>query len=104
MRKCQAERHGEEVTSWVKFFFSALLNIQKQLLTKLNIQGVQAQLAPREKSILIFIENHPGCKSGGIARKLNIPNSTVKRILSGLVNKNLIEKHGIGAGTNYSIQ
>jgi DNA-binding MarR family transcriptional regulator len=48
--------------------------------------------------------NNPGCKSGDIAKKLGIPSPTVKRILPELVRKNLIEKHGTGPGTNYSIQ
>lgn len=103
LRKCQAERPNEDVTSWINFFFKALLNIQDQLIEKLKVKGVQSKLAPREKSILIFIENHSGCKSGEISKKLNIPNPTVKRILSNFVNENLIEKHGIGAGTNYTI-
>ena len=38
------------------------------------------------------------------AKKLGIPSPTVKRILPELINKNLIEKHGIGPGTNYSIK
>ena len=54
--------------------------------------------------ILVFIENNAGAKSGDVARKLDIPNPTVKRILTNLANQNLIEKFGIGAGTNYGIK
>ena len=54
--------------------------------------------------MLTFISDHPGCKSGEIARKLDIPNPTVKRILSKLVGNNLIEKYGTGPGTNYTIK
>lgn len=61
-------------------------------------------MSPKEKSILIFVENNPGTKSGEIARRLTIPNPTVKRILTKLLNEDLIEKYGIGAGTNYSIK
>lgn len=103
LRSCQAQRPNENVTGWINFFFSALLNIQKQLLEKLEIKGTKAKLSPKEKSILTFIEGNPGTKSGDIAKKLNIPNPTVKRILTKLLNENLIEKYGIGAGTNYSI-
>ncbi len=103
LRKCQAQRPNEEVTSWLYFFFSALLNVQTQLMAKLEMDGIESKLSPREKSILVYIADHPGAKSGEIARKLNIPNPTVKRILSELVSKNLIEKFGAGPGTNYSI-
>ena len=103
LRGCQARRPNEDVTEWVNFFFDALVNIQEQLMKKLEIQGTEMLLSPREKSILTFIGNNPGCKSGEIARKLKIPGPTVKRILPELIGKKLIEKFGIGPGTNYSL-
>lgn len=104
LRKCQVQRPNEEVTSWIYFFFDALLNIQKHLMEKLAVEGIESSLSPKEKSILVFITDHPGTKSGEIAKKLDIPNPTVKRILSDLVDKNLIEKFGAGPGTNYSLK
>ena len=104
LRHCQAQRPNENVTEWISFFFSTLLNIQDHLMRKLEVKGVKSKLSPKEKSILIFIESNPGTKSGEIANKLKIPNPTVKRILTKLLNENLIEKYGIGAGTNYSIK
>jgi Fic family protein len=104
LRSCQSQRPNENVSEWGNFFFDALKNIQEQLMQKLNQSGVELQLSPREKSIITFIGNNPGCKSGDIANKLGIPSPTVKRILPELIEKNLIEKHGIGPGTNYSIK
>ncbi|NOY51077.1 MAG: Fic family protein [Chlorobi bacterium] len=104
LRHCQSQRPNEDITEWINFFFSALLNIQEQLMKKLEVKGTKAKLSPKEKSILTFIESNPGSKSGEIANKLHIPNPTVKRILTRLLNENLIEKYGIGAGTNYSIK
>ncbi len=101
---CQSQRPNENVTEWVKFFLGALNNIQQQLMKKLEFNGVETKLSPREKSILTFIGNHAGCKSGEIAKRLGIPSPTVKRILPELIVKNLIERHGIGPGTNYSIK
>lgn len=103
LRSCQANRPQENISEWITFFFDALINIQKQLMSKLKASGSQTSLSPREKSILTFIGNHVGCKSGEIAKKLDIPNPTVKRKLTDLVNKNMIQKHGSGSGTNYSI-
>lgn len=104
LRSCQTHRPNEDVTEWIKFFLNALGNIQKQLMMKLESKGVETRLSPREKSILTFIENNAGCKSGEIAKKLGIPNPTVKRILPELIEQNLIEKFGTGPGTNYSIK
>lgn len=104
LRKCQAQRPGEDVTTWVLFFLSTLKNIQSQLMKKLEKTGIETRLSPREKSILAFLSDHPGSKSGAIAARLNIPNPTVKRILKDLLTKNLIEVFGIGPGTNYSVK
>lgn len=103
LRSCQSQRPNENVSEWVSFFFDALKNIQEQLIGKLKQSGVEVQLSPREKSILTFIENNVGCKSGEIAKKLGIPSPTIKRILPDLIQKNLIQKHGVGPSTNYSI-
>lgn len=103
LRSCQSQRPNEDVTEWIRFFFGALGNIQKQLMKKLKSKGVETRLSPREKAILTFIENNAGCKSGDIAKKLGIPSPTVKRILPDLIKKKLIEKFGTGPGTNYSI-
>ncbi len=104
LRSCQAQRPNEDVTDWIRFFFDALGNIQTKLMIKLESKGVETRLSPREKSILTFIENNSGCKSGDISQKLGIPSPTVKRILPELIEKNLIEKFGTGPGTNYSIK
>jgi uncharacterized membrane protein len=104
LRACQAQRPNEDVSDWVILFFEALLHIQGQLINKLETKSVETQLSPKQKSILTFISNHAGCKSGDIATKLGIPSPTIKRILPDLLSKNLIEKFGKGPGTNYSIK
>lgn len=104
LRSCQANRPDENTSEWIFFFLDSLSRIQSQLTQKIEFKGIETQLSPREKSVLTFIGNHSGCKSGEIAQKLGIPNPTVKRILSALFNRNLIEKHGIGPGTNYAIK
>ena len=70
-------------------------------MKKLEQSGIETQLSPREKAILTIIQNYSGIKSGEIAGKLAIPNPTVKRILSDLQNKGMIEKQGSGRGTVY---
>lgn len=53
LRKYQAQRPNKDVTSWIYFFFDALLNIQKQLMEKLAVEGIESSLSPKEKSILV---------------------------------------------------
>lgn len=103
LRSCQAQRPHEDVTPWIYFFFKALIKVQNQLMAKLEMQGAMSELSPKEKAILTFIGERPGVKSGKIAERLDIPNPTVKRLLAQMLKANLIEKHGAGAGTNYSL-
>jgi Fic family protein len=98
LRSCQALRP----TEWTMFFFDALKNIQEQLMTKMEQSSEEMPISVKEKSILIFIGNNPGCKSGEIAKQLDIPSPTIKKILKNLLEKKLVQKNGIGAGTNYA--
>ena len=98
----QKFRPGEKVDDWVTFFLNCLLNIKCLLMDRLNSPAHSInQLAPREKNILSFVENHPGSKSGKISEKLNIPLPTVKKMLTNMVANKLIIKYGMGADTNY---
>jgi len=103
LRHSQSQRPNEEIDEWITFYFDALSNIQTQLKAKLSSEGIEQQLSPRERSILTFISDHPGSKSGEVSKKLDIPSPTVKRILTELTSKGLLEKFGSGPGTNYSI-
>ncbi len=104
LRSCQARRPNEDITVWVLFFLNCLKNIQSQLMAKLEKSGLETQLSPREKSILSIIQNRSGIQSGEIAERLAIPAPTVKRILSKLLSKELIEKQGSGRGVSYTVK
>lgn len=101
LQRCQAQRPSENISSWLTFFFDALLNVQQQLLQKLTVHETATQTSPREKAVLAFVGNYPGCKSGQIAEKLAIPSPTVKRILAELLAQKRIRKEGRGPATIY---
>jgi DNA-binding MarR family transcriptional regulator len=61
------------------------------------------QLTLKEKSIFMIIQNRPNIQLGEIAEKLAMPAPTVKRILSQLFNKRLIEKQGSGRNVSYTL-
>ena len=73
-------------------------------MTKLNTSGLEIQLSPKGKLIYSIIQNRPNIQSGEIAEKLAIPAPTVKRILSELFQKGLIEKQGNGRNVSYTIR
>jgi DNA-binding MarR family transcriptional regulator len=70
---------------------------------KLSLSEQQTQLSSKEKMVYIYIVNHVDCKSGDIVSQLDISKPTVKRILSGLIDKQLIVKKGRGAGITYAV-
>jgi len=104
LRNCQAQRPNEEVTDWINFFLNSLINLQEKLNKKLEKLGIEAELSPKEKNVLSYITNNAGVKSGEISKKLDISNSTLKRIINKLLSSNLIKKYGKGAGTNYGVK
>ena len=101
LMQTQRNRPGENVTDWLTFFISCLLNIQHQLMLKLDEHKIDKPISHREKRITIFIQNHPGCSSGEIAKKLDIPLPTVKKSLTELINKGVIIREGKGKATIY---
>jgi Fic family protein len=104
LRACQNNRPHEEVTPWVHFFLNCIDHLQQLLMDKLQSSGAEAALSPRVKSILVVIRERPGIQSGELAQRLGIPIPTVKRILTDLVNQQLIQKKGIGRGTSYQVK
>lgn len=102
LMNCQRQRPGEDIHDWVLFFLDCLASIQALLLKKLDTQHAASGMSPRERKVYQFIESHPGARSGEIAGKLGIPLPTVKRLLTDMAATGLLQRHGKGAGTNYS--
>ena len=103
LMQTQRNRPGEDVTEWLSFFVSCLLNIQDQLMAKLEESKRGQPISQREKRILLFIQHHAGCSSGEIAQKLDIALPTVKKSLGEMVLKGLISREGQGKATGYFV-
>ena len=101
LMQTQRNRPGENITEWLVFFVSCLINIQEQLLAKLADGKITKSLSQREQRILFFIQNHPGCNSGEVSKKLNLALPTVKKSLTTLVENGKITKEGRGKATGY---
>ena len=98
----QRNRPGENVTEWLRFFLSCLSHIQENLLIKLTQRRKDNITSnPRQRKLLFYIENHPGCSSGEMASKLDLALPTVKKDLRELVERKVIYIEGIGRGTAY---
>ena len=106
LMQTQRNRPGEDVTEWIMFFINCLLNIQSNLILKLeeSSKASESILSQREKRIVFFIQNHNGCSSGEISKKLEIALPTVKKTLAELVFKGLIIIKGRGRATGYYVE
>lgn len=103
LMQTQRNRPGENVTDWLIFFISCLINIQEQLLVKLEESKIEQPISQREKRLLFFIQNHAGCGSGEISKKLGIALPTVKKSLAELVIKGMLTREGQGKSTGYFV-
>ncbi len=101
LMQTQRNRPGENVTDWLRFFINCLINIQEQLMIKLEENKTEKPILQRDKRILFFIQNHAGCSSGEISKKLDLALPTVKKSLGDLVSKGIITKEGQGKSTGY---
>lgn len=103
LRACQSQRPGEDVTEWLMFYFSCLQNIQQALLKKLDTHSVEQTISPKEKTLLTILESNPGIQTREMAIKLGVSNATIKRLLDRLINLKLIQRHGAGPGSYYTL-
>jgi len=102
LRNCQAKRPNENITEWIEFFLDSLINLINKLNKKLEIS--ESDLSPKQKNVYIFICNNPEAKISTISEGSQVPRATLKRIINTLLEKELIEKNGKGAGTNYRMK
>lgn len=102
LRNCQAKRPNEDITEWIEFFLDALKNLTKKLNKKLEVS--ESDLSPKQKNVYIYISNNPESKISRISEGTQVPRATLKRIINVLLKKDMIEKNGIGAGTNYRMK
>jgi len=72
-------------------------------MKKMEVQSSRNKLSARARAILLYIENHPDCRSGEIAKGLSIPSSSVKRILSDLYEQHLVLRLGEESHPFYEI-
>jgi len=103
LRSCQALRPNEDISLWISFFLESLKNIHQSLMRKLESRSIEQTLSPKDKTLLAIIESNPGIKTSDLAIKLGTSGSTIKRMAEKLIKHKLIERHGIGPGTYYTL-
>lgn len=103
LQLCQSQRPNENATTWVLFFLDVVQFIQGRLMDKLSRKGNLGDLTPKQRNIYLCIMSNAGIQSGALSRKLDIPLPTIKKLLAVLLEKKVIQKHGVGRGTSYTV-
>ena len=88
-----------DYTPWLTFFIECLKK-QQSLLTN-NKESLKAPISKSQKRILEFAESVTTFQNNDASEQLNMNKNTVKINLKKLVERNLLEKHGVGKGTWY---
>ena len=89
-----------EIEKRKKKYYQALWNIIKKLNKKLEIS--ESDLSPKQKNV--YICNNSESKTSQISEGTDVPRATLKRVINVLIEKEMIEKNGKGAGTNYKMK
>ena len=98
----QQNKQNRNVTEFLMFFLDCLDTLQRKLTYKTEqAESPKKMLSQREQKMLLFIQHHPGYRSGEIASKLEMALPTVKKSLSEMVFKEIISKEGNGKATVY---
>lgn len=104
LRRCQAQRPGEDITSWIEFFLRSLLNIQRKLIAKINAGLPVENLSMKHKEVYIFLSENPESQMSTLTSKINASKSVINILLKELLDLDLIVKNGAGRGVNYSVK
>lgn len=103
LRICQIMRPNEDIMSWIDFFMHNLSNVQQKLEANSQPTEMDKILSPKQRKIYNFVSNNPGVRMGEIANALNISKPAMKRLLVGMIDLEILETYGKGAGTNYGV-
>ena len=102
LKGAQQNNQNRNVTAFLMFFLDCLYALQGKLTSKTEqAERPIKMLSQREQKMLLFIQHHPGFRSGEIASKLEMALPTVKKSLSEMVFKEIISKEGNGKATVY---
>lgn len=92
-----------DINDWVLSILSFLNDCQQEIMYKLDLERLVWKQSATEELLLYIIVNNDGIKTTAIGRKLGTSIATVKRMLKRLIEKNMIERYGVGRGTRYRL-
>ncbi len=99
-QKTLKSRHVN-ITPWLDFFFSILLEQVKQAVSLLSKEAVEKLFSPKQLLVLEYFQDADEVTRLELSKKLKIAPPTVNQILSRLLEFKKIERIGQGRSTRY---
>jgi Fic family protein len=92
---------SEDVTPWLEFFLSVILEQAKRAVLLLSKESVEKLFSPKQRLVLEYFQTTDEVTPAELSKKLKIPRPTVSQILSRLLEFKKIERIGLGRSTRY---
>lgn len=106
LRETQAtlDKEKPDWHPWLLFFLRALQQQKRRLEIKVERErAILLELSDLGNHILNFAQAHGKVATRDIVREFGASRNTVKATLTSMVERNLLERHGSGRGTWYSL-
>ena len=91
----------EDMTPWLDFFLSMILEQSKRAVALLSKEAIEKLFSPKQLLVLDYFQNAEEVTPGELAKKLKIARPTVNQVLSRLLEFKRIERIGLGRSTRY---
>ena len=91
----------EDITPWLDFFFTILLEQARRAVALLSKEAIEKLFSPKQLLVLEYFQKADEVTPIEISKRLKIARPTVNQILSRLIQFKKIERIGLGRSTRY---
>jgi Fic family protein len=105
LREGQTEEgeSSQGLVSWVQFFLDCLVKQKNNLKSKVEAEKRLVSLPKLSAKILVSLKQHEKLAISDLVKLTGANRNTIKAHVATLVEKEKIEKHGVGRGTYYTL-
>jgi len=91
----------EDITPWLDFFLSIILEQSKRAVALLSKESIEKLFSPKQLLVLEYFQTHDEVTPLELSKGLKIARPTVNQVLLRLIQFKKIERIGLGRSTRY---
>ena len=95
---------NENISPWLTFFLTILLEQTKRAITLLSGESIEHLLSEKQMEVWNYIQEHKKVTPRELQQQLKIPAPTILQILNKLLNMKKIERMGEGRSVRYNLK